>query len=215
MNGLTLQQTKQLFQNVADDIIANQDVLTEADRAIGDGDHGVGMARGCEAVREELVNTEASDLGGLLRSIGTKLMMSIGGAAGAIYGTFFCSAGKNLAGVQVLDSKSLYRMLAEGMAGVQERGKAQVGDKTIVDVLAPATEKAAEMQDAGLVESLEAVVDAAAEGMESTKNMVATLGRAKTLGERSLGHPDPGAVSMVLILKSMSEYAKGLLNEEI
>ena len=100
------------------------------------------------------------------------------------------------------------------MAGVQERGKAQVGDKTIVDVLAPATEKAAEMQDADLVESLEAVVDAATEGMESTKNMVATLGRAKTLGERSLGHPDPGAVSMYLILQSMCEHAKRMLNEE-
>ena len=214
MSGLTLQQTRQLFQEVADDIIANQDVLTEADRAIGDGDHGVGMARGCEAVREELTNSTASDLGGLLRSIGMKLMMSIGGAAGAIYGTFFCSAGKNLAGVQVLDSEALYRMLADGMAGVQERGKAQVGDKTIIDVLAPATEKAGEMQDGELGESLQAVVEAAADGMESTKGMVATVGRAKTLGERSLGHPDPGAVSMYLILQSMCEHAKRMLNEE-
>ena len=213
MSRLTLQQTNLLFQKVADDIIANQDVLTEADRAIGDGDHGVGMARGFAAVQEELANGAASDLGELLRSIGMKLMMSIGGAAGAIYGTFFRSGGRNLSGVQTLDSGSFYRMLADGMAGVQARGKAQVGDKTIVDVLAPATEKAAEMQDVGLVESLQAVVDAAAEGMESTKNMVATIGRAKTLGERSLGHPDPGAVSMVLILKSMSVGAAEMLNE--
>ena len=214
MGGLTLQQTKQLFQKVADDIIASQDTLTEADRAIGDGDHGVGMARGFAAVKEELANSEASDLGELLRSIGTKLMMSIGGAAGAIYGTFFRSGGRNLAGIQVLDSESFYRMLADGMAGVQERGKAKVGDKTMIDVLAPATEKAGEMQDARLDESLEAVVDAATEGMESTKNMIATLGRAKTLGERSLGHPDPGAVSMVLILKSMNKNAAEMLNQE-
>jgi len=213
MGGLTLEQTRQLFQNVAEDVVANQTTLTEADRAIGDGDHGVGMARGFESVQEELAASEASDLRELLRSIGTKLMMSIGGAAGAIYGTFFRSAGKNLAGVQVLDSEALYRMLADGMAGVQARGKAQVGDKTIVDVLAPAAEKAREMQDAGLVESLKAVVEVAVEGMERTKDMVATIGRAKTLGERSLGHPDPGAVSMVLILKSMCEGAKVMLNE--
>jgi dihydroxyacetone kinase-like protein len=97
---------------------------------------------------------------------------------------------------------------------VQERGKAQVGDKTIVDVLAPATEKAAELQAADLIESLEAVTEAAYEGMESTKNMVATVGRAKTLGERSLGHPDPGAVSMYLILKSMCEGAGEMLNQD-
>jgi dihydroxyacetone kinase-like protein len=211
MGGLTLEQTRQLFQNVAEDIIANQDMLTEADRAIGDGDHGVGMVRGFEAVQEELATSKASDLGELLRSIGTKLMMSIGGAAGAIYGTFFRSAGKNLVGVQVLDSEALYRMLADGMAGVQARGKAQVGDKTIVDVLAPAAEKAGQMQDAGLVESLQEVVEAASEGMERTKDLVATIGRAKTLGGRSLGHPDPGAVSMVLILKSMREGAEEML----
>jgi len=215
MSGLTLQQTNLLFQKVADDIIASQDVLTEADRAIGDGDHGVGMARGFRAVQEELASSTASDLGGMLRSIGTKLMMSIGGAAGAIYGTFFRSGGRNLSGIQTLDSGSFYRMLADGMAGVQERGKAQVGDKTVIDVLAPATEKAAEMQDARLGEALEAVAEAASEGMESTKNLVATLGRAKTLGERSLGHPDPGAVSMYLILKSMSENAREMLNEEV
>jgi dihydroxyacetone kinase-like protein len=211
MGGLTLEQTRQLFQNVAEDIIANQDMLTEADRAIGDGDHGVGMVRGFEAVQEELATSKASNLGELLRSIGTKLMMSIGGAAGAIYGTFFRSAGKNLVGVQVLDSEALYRMLADGMAGVQARGKAQVGDKTIVDVLAPAAEKAGQMQDTGLVESLQEVVEAASEGMERTKDLVATIGRAKTLGERSLGHPDPGAVSMVLILKSMREGAEEML----
>ena len=110
---------------------------------------------------------------------------------------------------------TVWPMLADGMAGVQERGKAQVGDKTVIDVLAPATEKAAEMQDARLGEALEAVAEAASEGMESTKNLVATLGRAKTLGERSLGHPDPGAVSMYLILKSMSENAREMLNEEV
>jgi dihydroxyacetone kinase-like protein len=214
MGGLTLQQTVQLFIKVADDVIANQELLTEADRAIGDSDHGVGMARGFNAVKEELANSVASDLGALLNAIGTKLMMSIGGAAGAIYGTFFRSGGENLAGVQVLDSAALHRMLADGMAGVQARGKAQPGDKTIIDVLAPAVEKAADMQTAELVEALEAVMESAYEGMESTKTMVATVGRAKTLGERSLGHPDPGAVSMYLILKSMSEHAGKMLDRE-
>jgi dihydroxyacetone kinase-like protein len=140
-------------------------------------------------------------------------MMTIGGAAGAIYGTFFRSAGENLAGVQVLDSESLYRMLADGMAGVQARGKAKPGNKTIIDVLAPAAEAAAEMQTADLIESLNAVAAAAYEGKEITKGMVATVGRAKTLGERSLGHPDPGAVSMYLILKSMNKHVGEMLNE--
>ena len=212
MSGLPLQQTRQLFIKVADDIIANQDVLTEADRAIGDSDHGVGMARGFAAVKEDLSNSTARDLGELLKAIGTKLMMTIGGAAGAIYGTFFRSAGENLAGVQILDSEALYRMLADGMAGVQARGKAQPGDKTIIDVLALAAEVAAEMQTTDLIESLNAVAEAAYEGMESTKGMVATVGRAKTLGERSLGHPDPGAVSMYLILKSMAEHAGEMLD---
>jgi dihydroxyacetone kinase-like protein len=213
MGGLSLQQTEQLFIKVADDIIANQEVLTEADRAIGDSDHGVGMARGFAAVKEELANNTASDLEELLKAVGTNLMMTIGGAAGAIYGTFFRSAGENLAGVQVLDSEALYSMLADGLAGVQARGKAQPGDKTMVDVLAPAVEVAAEMQTADLVESLNAVAAAAYEGMESTKGMVATVGRAKTLGERSLGHPDPGAVSMYLILKSVAEHAGEMLDE--
>ena len=212
MRGLSLQQTRNLFVKVADDVIANQDVLTEADRAIGDSDHGVGMARGFAAVKEELANSTSSDLGELLKAIGTKLMMTIGGAAGAIYGTFFRSAGEKLAGVQILDSEALYRILADGMAGVQARGKAQPGDKTIIDVLAPASEEAAEMQTADLIESLNAVAAAAYKGMESTKEMVATVGRAKTLGERSLGHPDPGAVSIYLILKSMAEHAGEILD---
>ena len=214
MSGLNLKQTNELFMMVAEDIIASQDVLTEADRAIGDSDHGVGMARGFMAVKEELANGSASDLGELLRTIGTKLMMTIGGAAGAIYGTFFRSAGKDLGGVQVLDSAILFKMLSDGMEGVQSRGKAQPGDKTLVDVLAPAVEMAAEMQDADLDKSLQAVVDAAAEGMERTKDMVATIGRAKTLGERSLGHPDPGAVSMYIILKGMRDGAGAMLNED-
>ena len=104
----------------------------------------------------------------------------------------------------------LARFLAEGQKAVQERGKAKCGDKTMIDALDPAQRKAAEMIDRPLVEVLENIFEAARTGMESTKEMVATIGKAKTLGERSLGYPDPGAVSMQLIFKFMYQYVSGL-----
>ena len=107
MNGLSVEQARLLFLKIAGRMIESQDLLTAADRAIGDGDHGIGMARGFEAVRKKLDQTSPADLAGLLRSIGRELMMNIGGAAGIIFGTLFQAGGKNLAGVQALDSQSL------------------------------------------------------------------------------------------------------------
>ncbi len=188
---------------------ASKDLLTQADKAIGDGDHGIGMARGFEAVRLKLEAAEGAGVGDLLKLAGLALITSVGGASGVIFGTLFRSGGANLAGAQAFGSPELALLLSGGLQGVKERGKAKVGDKTMVDALEPAALRAAELIGLPLDEALPQVAAAAEEGMESTKRLVATVGKAKTLGERSLGHADPGALSLCLLLRSMAEYTTG------
>jgi dihydroxyacetone kinase-like protein len=195
-----------MFIRVADLMVDSKDVLTQADKAIGDGDHGVGMARGFEAVRAKLEDVSFTALDDLLRVVGMALMTSVGGAAGAVFGTLFRGGAKRLDGREVFDSEALSLMLLDGLQAVKDRGGAKPGDKTMVDALEPAAAKAQELASAPMNEALPAVTEAAREGMEATKDMVARVGKAKTLGQRSLGHPDPGAVSTHLILKYMAEY---------
>jgi dihydroxyacetone kinase-like protein len=132
--------------------------------------------------------------------------MTIGGASGAIFGTWFRSGAKNLTGKNILDSACFALFLKDGLAGIQERGKAKVGDKTIVDALAPAAAVAEKNNHEALEKCLTEVALAADQGMESTKGLIAMLGRAKSLGERSLGYPDPGALSSSIILKNMASF---------
>jgi dihydroxyacetone kinase-like protein len=207
---LSLDETRRMFLYVAEQLIACQDILTEADRMIGDGDHGVGMARGFEAVQLKLAEASFGGQDELFKSVGTTLLTTIGGASGAIFGTWFRSGAKNLAGRQVLDSACFALFLKDGLGGIQERGKAKVGDKTMVDVLVPAAAVAEKCSSEPLEQCLGEVVLAAEQGMESTKLMVATLGRARSLGERSLGYPDPGAISSAFILKFMREFVSQL-----
>jgi dihydroxyacetone kinase-like protein len=206
---LSLPEAKEMFIHVSRGMVESKYLLTQVDRAIGDGDHGVGMARGFEAVERKLEGQDFATLDELLKAAGTALMMSIGGAAGAVFGTLFRGGAKQLAGQQVFDSEALSAMLFDGLQAVKRRGGAKPGDKTMVDALEPAAAKANELASIPLAESLVAVAEAARQGMESTKEMVASVGKAKTLGERSLGYPDPGAVSMHLILKLMTEYVTG------
>jgi dihydroxyacetone kinase-like protein len=203
---LGLQEAREMFIHVSRGMVESRDLLTQADRAIGDGDHGVGMARGFEAVQEKLESQDVAALDQLLEAIGTTLMMSVGGAAGAVFGTLFRGGARRLAGVQVFDAKALGVMLLDGLQAVKQRGGAKPGDKTMVDALEPGAARAEELVSARLEECLIAVTEAARQGMDSTKGMVAAVGKAKTLGKRSLGHPDPGAVSVYLILKFMMEY---------
>jgi len=207
---LTLEETRKMFLFVAEKLIACQDILTEADRVIGDGDHGVGMARGFEAVQLKLSNATFSSLDEIFKSVGTILLTTIGGAAGAIFGTWFRSGAKNLTGKYLLDSACFALFLKDGLVGIQERGKAKVGDKTIVDVLAPAAAAAEKNSNKALEKCLAEVSLAADQGMESTKNFIAAIGRAKSLGERSLGYPDPGALSSSYILKYMASFVSQL-----
>jgi dihydroxyacetone kinase-like protein len=195
-----------MFVHVSDRMVESKDRLTQADKAIGDGDHGVGMARGFEAVRAKLEDATFAALDETLKAVGMALMTSVGGAAGAVFGTLFRGGAKQLGGREVFDAEALSLMLLDGLQAVKDRGGAQPGDKTMVDALEPAAAKAQELAAAPLDESLSAAAEAARQGMEVTKGMVARVGKAKTLGERSLGHPDPGAVSTYLILKYMTEY---------
>lgn len=203
---LSLEETRRMFLYVAEKLVTYQDILTEADRVIGDGDHGVGMARGFEAVERKLSNTTFSSLDEVFKSVGTTLLTTIGGASGAIFGTWFRSGAKNLTGKCFLDSACFAFFLKDGLYGIQERGKAKVGDKTVVDVLAPAAAAAEENCNQPLEKCLAEVVLAADQGLESTKGLIAKIGRAKSLGERSIGYPDPGALSASFILKSMASF---------
>ncbi len=198
-----------MFLHVAHGLEASKDHLSELDRAIGDGDHGIGMARGFEAVRRELGAKSYDSVGTLLHGVGTALMMSIGGAAGAIFGSLFRGGGAKLQEERIFTSGTLARLLVDGLQAVKARGGAQAGAKTMIDALEPASVKAQALAEAGapLDRALAAACEEARLGMERTKDMLATTGKAKTLGERSLGHPDPGAASTYLILKFMAEFA--------
>lgn len=203
---LAIDETRDMFVFVSEKIEENHDILTQADKVIGDGDHGVGMARGFLSVQEKIKGQNFSSVGELLSTIGMTLLTSIGGAAGAIFGTLFRGAGKNLKEVIVFDVNTLSTMLCDGLQAVKERGKANPGDKTMIDALEPAAIKSKEMRGDKLIDALTSIVEEARIGMEKTKNMIATIGKAKTLGERSLGHPDPGAISTYFILIFMMEF---------
>lgn len=203
---LDAEQCRAMFLQLATAIIAAKDQLTQADQAIGDGDHGIGMARGFEAVFEALEQQQSNSIGDVLLTVGTQLMRTTGGAAGAIFGTFFRGAAKSLEGRSRLDTATAALMLAAGRDAVQQRGGAKAGDKTMLDALIPATQSLSSMTSAPLDEALTVAAEAARLGMEQTKQMVAATGKAKSLGERSLGHPDPGALSTCLMLRAMAEF---------
>jgi phosphoenolpyruvate---glycerone phosphotransferase subunit DhaL len=205
--GLDLATTRAMLARVAERMQESKDHLSDLDRAIGDGDHGIGMARGFEAVQRALESKSFDSVGGLLQAVGTALMMSIGGAAGAVFGTLFRGGGAGLRDERAFGTPALGRMLADGLAAVTARGGAKPGDKTMIDALAPAAARVRALGDVPVVEALAAAAEEARLGMERTKGMLAATGKAKTLGERALGHADPGAESTHLILKYMAEFA--------
>ncbi|HWB05817.1 MAG TPA: dihydroxyacetone kinase subunit DhaL [Verrucomicrobiales bacterium] len=193
---------------VADSVIANEPYLSEADRNLGDGDHGLGMQRGFTAVKEKLAGMNPEDgIDKLFSAAGMAMISSMGGASGAIFGTLFRDGGKSLAGRAELDAAGYAAFLRGACDGVTARGKAKPGDKTMVDALHPAAEKAAEVTSLPLSEAMAAVATAAEAGRDASKAMIATLGRAKTLGEKSVGFPDAGACSVAIILRTMSDFA--------
>lgn len=184
--------------------------LIDLDRAIGDGDHGENLNRGFTAVVAALDAGVPDTPGGALKLVATTLISKVGGAAGPLYGTAFLRASAKLGTVEELDVPALLDALRAGLEGVQARGKAVGGDATMVDALIPAVsaaEKAAE--DGGDVAAvLTAAADAADRGAESTVDLVPRKGRASYLGERAVGHMDPGARSSALLLRAFAEAAR-------
>jgi phosphoenolpyruvate---glycerone phosphotransferase subunit DhaL len=177
--------------------------LVRLDTAIGDGDHGTNMDRGMRAAVEKLEATDGDDIGALLKAVGMALVSKVGGAAGPLYGTLFLQMGTATAGRTELDLAGWTAALDAGVKGVQARGKAELGDKTMIDALAPAVEALQSGSD--LEDALRASADAARAGMEATVPLEARRGRASYLGPRSVGHQDPGATSSYLLLHSAAE----------
>lgn len=185
----------------------NRQLLTDLDAAIGDADHGINMDRGFARVKAELGSQAIGDIGGLLKTVAMILIKHVGGAAGPLYGTFFLRAGTVCAGRDAIDSAGMVAMLSAGLEGVMQRGKAGRNEKTMVDALGPCIERMQQLleQGAELAEILKQGSESARHGMESTVPMLAKKGRASYLGERSVGHQDPGATSAYLLIQTMAE----------
>ncbi|MAC49875.1 MAG: dihydroxyacetone kinase subunit L [Verrucomicrobiales bacterium] len=204
--NLDLSDTIEMVKQVALSIIDSEPLLTDADRNLGDGDHGLGMERGMKAVIEKIESSSFNQISDVFKSAGMAMMSSMGGASGALFGTLFRNGGKALDGEETLNSDGLKSFLNAANEGVKSRGGASPGDKTMIDALEPAAQEASKNISLPLYELISLVSQAADRGKEESKEMIATMGRAKTLGERSLGHPDAGACSVAIILKSMSEF---------
>ncbi len=188
-------------------ITENKDYLTELDSIIGDADHGANMHRGFQAVMTKLPGVQDKDIGAIFKTVGMTLLSTVGGAGGPLYSTLFIQAGNRLNGKMELTLSDWAEALEAANNGIVRLGKAEIGDKTMVDALTPAVQA---LQDASkdgktLEEGLLMSVDAAEKGMESTIPLVARKGRASYLGERSAGHQDPGATSSYMLLKAAAD----------
>jgi dihydroxyacetone kinase-like protein len=202
---VTKDQIVQWLQTVAAVLTQNKEYLTELDAAIGDADHGINMDRGFKKVMSQLPSVVDKDIGSILKTTGMALISSVGGAGGPLYGTLFMRAGTAVDGKYQLTDEDVVVLLQAAVDGVVQRGKAQLGDKTMVDVLVPAVEafKQAVEEESETIAALQRAVTAAEEGMKDTIPMLAKKGRASYLGERSIGHQDPGATSSYLILRAL------------
>lgn len=193
------------------DIFTTQcDFLTGLDREIGDADHGMNMRRGFTKVVEKLPSIADKDIGFILKNTGMVLLSNVGGASGPLFGTFFIRAAQVTQAHQSLTLDELYQMIREGADGVVSRGKAEPGDKTMCDVWLPVADalKHASEQHLSLTAALDMACDVAAQAATSTITMQARKGRASYLGERSIGHQDPGATSVLLMMQMLAAAAK-------
>jgi dihydroxyacetone kinase-like protein len=185
----------------------NKDYLIQLDAAIGDADHGANMDRGFQAVKNKMPELSDKDIGTIFKTVGMTLLSTVGGAGGPLYGTFFIQAGTKTSGKMELTLEDWYNALDAALSGVIMRGKAELGDKTMVDALSPAVNalKLAVASQEPIGKALMLSAEAAKKGMEGTIPIVARKGRASYLGERSAGHQDPGATSSYMILKAAAE----------
>lgn len=201
------EDTLRWLGRIADVLHENAQYLTQLDSPIGDADHGTNMDRGFAAVRNKFPTMTSMDIATQFKTVGSTLVSTVGGSSGPLYGTAFLRAGGAVTGKTDLQAADVVAMLEAFAGGVVTRGKAQPGEKTMVDALTPALAAAKETlsQGASLAEVTARAATAAAEGAKATIPMLATKGRASYLGERSVGHQDPGATSSALMLKTLAE----------
>ena len=195
----------EIIANMTEKIQEQKDFLTELDNEIGDGDHGINMARGFAAVKEKLPAMADKDVGAILKEVGMTLVSTVGGASGPLYGTAFMKAGMACKGMAEISGEDMLKALSAAIAGIKQRGKSEEGEKTMLDALCPAERALSEALEGGaaLKDALGKAVNAAEAGLLHTRDIIATKGRASYLGERSLGHQDPGATSTLLMLQVM------------
>ncbi|HGE8327537.1 MULTISPECIES: dihydroxyacetone kinase subunit DhaL [Serratia] len=207
--ALTKQQVVNWLMRCGEVFSRERDFLTRLDTEIGDADHGLNMNRGFNKVVEKLPSVADKDIGFILKNTGMTLLSSVGGASGPLFGTFFIRAAQAANAKQSLDLAELQQMMQEGVEGVVMRGKAEPGDKTMCDVWWPVVESLGQsaQQNLSVAEALQRAADSAERAVESTITMQARKGRASYLGERSIGHQDPGATSVMLMMKTLAEVA--------
>ena len=200
-------KVRSIISDIAKVIEEQKQYLSDLDQAIGDGDHGFNMARGFEAVMQKLSENPGADIGEVLKTVAMALISNVGGAAGPLYGSLFLKASAGAKGLDEIDLPGFIPLFKEGVLGVQARGKAELGEKTMVDVLLPVLESLEKDSAAGLSgkEAFANAAKLATECMEKTKDIIAKKGRASYLGERSIGHIDPGATSSCLMISTISK----------
>jgi dihydroxyacetone kinase-like protein len=210
--SITFDDVLTWIRSYAGVVAENKAYLTELDSAIGDADHGINMDRGFQAVTGKLDTIAPPDIGGCLRTIGSTLVSTVGGASGPLYGMFFMQMGGAAAGKETLSLAEFAAAFEAGIGGVQRIGKAEPGDKTMLEALLPARDalNAAAADGMTVGAGLQRAAEAAEAGMLSTVPLVARKGRASYLGERSAGHQDPGATSTALLLRSAANAWSGI-----
>ena len=202
--SINTDKVRSIICDIAGVIEEHKQHLSDLDQAIGDGDHGFNMARGFDAAMQKLKENPGADIGEVLKIVAMALISNVGGAAGPLYGSLFLKASGAAKGMTEIDLPGFIPLLKEGILGVQARGKAELGEKTMIDVLIPVLESLE--KDAGL-SGKEAFANAekvAEDCMEKTKDIIAKKGRASYLGERSIGHIDPGATSSYLMVSTIN-----------
>ena len=184
-----------------------KEYLTDLDAAIGDADHGINMNRGFKKVMEKLPTVKEEDIGTILKTVGMTLMSSVGGASGPLYGSFWMKGGMLLVGKEELETDDFVRFIQAGVEGIQSRGRPEKGDKTMYDLWVPVLEKMEEEAAAGseLTSMIETILPVAEKALADTIPLQARKGRASYLGERSIGHQDPGATSSFYILETLQQ----------
>lgn len=194
------------LENCQQVMTEKRDYLTELDTAIGDGDHGLNMQRGFSKALEKAHTVQDKDIGTLLKTVGMTLLSQVGGASGPLYGSFFIKAAQSATDKEQLNFTELLALLQQGTEAIVQRGKAEIGDKTMCDLWLPLLE---ELKKADISQSISSILLQAVEKAENFANQTAPLiakkGRASYLGERSIGHTDPGATSSYYIFKALAE----------